>query len=114
MYEFQSPVEELRAAFASDEPPDSSRLRRLAIIITLQMADRRSKFDPMTMLAGQAQATFSCQRVLIESAAGGSTQKLTKGSVRSVVQHQATGPGMQPIQLQGAEVSVTFEGWEKV
>lgn len=74
----------------------------------------RSKFDPMTMLAGQAQATFSCQRVLIESAAGGSTQKLTKGSVRSVVQHQATGPGMQPIQLQGAEVSVTFEGWEKV
>jgi len=34
------PLEELRAIFASDEPPDSSRLRRLAIIITLQMADR--------------------------------------------------------------------------
>lgn len=35
-----TPLQELYAIFAGDKPPDSSRFRRLAIIITLQMADR--------------------------------------------------------------------------
>lgn len=74
----------------------------------------RSKFEPMTILAGQPQATFTCQRVLIESVAGGSTQKLTKGIARSIVQHQIPVPGAQPVQLHGAEVNISFEGWEKV
>lgn len=73
----------------------------------------RVKFEPMTLLQGQPQTSFVCQRVLIETAAGGSTQKLTKGVIRSIVQQQM-GPGAQPIQLHGAELSVTFEGWEKV
>lgn len=34
-----TPLDELRALFASDAP-DYSRMRRLAIIITLRMADR--------------------------------------------------------------------------
>lgn len=33
-------LDELRAIFASDGPPDGSRLRRLALIITMQMTDR--------------------------------------------------------------------------
>ena len=73
----------------------------------------RSKFEPMTELAGQPQATFVCQRALIESIAGGSTQKLTKGEIRTIVQHQQV-PGLPPMQLQAAEVKVTFEGWEQL
>jgi hypothetical protein len=35
-----TPIDELRAIFASDDLPDGSRMRRLALIITMQMADR--------------------------------------------------------------------------
>lgn len=35
-----TPIDELRAIFASDVLPDGSRLRRLALIITMRMADR--------------------------------------------------------------------------
>lgn len=35
-----TPIDELRAIFASDDLPDGARLRRLAFIITMQMADR--------------------------------------------------------------------------
>ncbi|MCL4745130.1 MAG: hypothetical protein KJZ83_06910 [Burkholderiaceae bacterium] len=35
-----SALDELRAIFASDAAPDGSRLRRLALIITMQMTDR--------------------------------------------------------------------------
>lgn len=35
-----TPLDELRAIFASDAAPDGSHLRRLALIITMQMTDR--------------------------------------------------------------------------
>jgi hypothetical protein len=73
----------------------------------------RSKFDAMQELAGQPQANFECQRVLIESVAGGSTQQLTKGSIRLIQNQQQMAPNMPPMTVTGTEVGVTFDGWEQ-
>lgn len=74
----------------------------------------RAKFDPMMELGTQAAVAFSCQRALIESVAGGSTQKLTKGQIKQVIQQHIPGPNMPPMQVRGAELQITFEGWEQV
>lgn len=73
----------------------------------------RSKFDAMQELAGQPQSSFECQRVLIESVAGGSTQQLTRGTVRLIQNQQQMAPNMPPMTVTGTEVSVTFDGWEQ-
>ena len=67
----------------------------------------------MQELAGQPQANFECQRVLIESVAGGSTQQLTKGSIRLIQNQQQMAPNMPPMTVTGTEVGVTFDGWEQ-
>jgi hypothetical protein len=71
----------------------------------------RKKFDPMMMLGSNAQTDFSCVRVLIESLDGGSTQKLTKGTIRTIMQQQ---PGLvaQPMPVHAAEIMLSYEGWE--
>lgn len=74
----------------------------------------RSRFDPMVVLGANPTATFSCERVLIESVQGGSTKYITKGEVRLVSQQQPAGPGLPPLTLTGAETKVTFEGWESL
>lgn len=73
----------------------------------------RSKFDPMTVLGAGNTAGFSCARVLIESVAGGSTQRVTRGDVRLVQAQQQAGPGLMPVTVSGTEVKITFEGWEQ-
>ncbi|WP_196259206.1 SDH family Clp fold serine proteinase [Pelagibacterium limicola] len=73
----------------------------------------RSKFDPMSLLKGANQVNFSCQRVLIESVTGGSTQRVTNGEIRLVTAQQSPGPGLPPISVSGTEVRVTYEGWEQ-
>lgn len=73
----------------------------------------RSKFEPMTLLGGAGNVAFSCQRVLIESVAGGSTQRLTNGDVKLVTTQHVPGPGMPPVALSGTEIRITFEGWEQ-
>lgn len=73
----------------------------------------RSRFDQTLLLAGQPQASFECQRAVIESATFGSTALNTKGTVRLVqTQHQA--PNGQPVTLTGTEMQINFEGWEEL
>ena len=78
-----------------------------------QDMELRQRFEPMTILKGQPRATFSCQRVLIESVNGGSTQRLTNGEINLVTAQQVAGPGLPPMPVSGAEVKITFEGWEQ-
>lgn len=73
----------------------------------------RSKFDPMLVLAGKPNASFECQRVLIESPRGGGNVYLTRGTVRMLSVTQQPAPGMPPVVVQAAETNVTYEGWEQ-
>lgn len=75
----------------------------------------RSRFDPMMLLtqSGQGAVQFECQRVLLESISGGSSVRVTRGSVVAKVLQQQIAPGLPPVQTQAAETRVIFDGWEK-
>ncbi|MEM6588891.1 MAG: serine protease [Pseudomonadota bacterium] len=73
----------------------------------------RSKFDVMQELAGKPNTNFECQRVLIESVSGGSTQQLTKGTIRLIQNQQQTAPNTPPMTVISTEVAVSFDGWEQ-
>ncbi|MDK2761541.1 MAG: hypothetical protein KYX64_09310 [Sphingopyxis sp.] len=68
----------------------------------------RTPFNPDTLLAGQQQANYVAPRALIESAAYGSHQFVSEGTMSQI---QAPGPAVPP-QI-GIQDMRRFEGWRK-
>jgi hypothetical protein len=65
-----------------------------------------TRFDLNTVMAGQQQAGYSCKRVLIETADGGSHSFISEGSLQQrQIQIQ---PGVQHTAIQDSR---SFEGW---
>lgn len=69
----------------------------------------RSRFDPNLILAGQAQATYACERVILESVEGGSARYLSEGTISTLQVPQASPAGT--IMVTATQHTTTFEGW---